>query len=158
MPYANNKEAAQPMYLVCLFSIFFGTFPRWSLNFCSRHFKPLAGLSLSLSEILNIDFVVTRLIRGSSRENRSSGFPTRSNTSQVVQSKMARGLKFRIYLEGLCCQHDQCIEYKDADQLHGYVFTYEKFRFSHDAAHLFIVTLICIPLDRLIHKISKFII
>ena len=36
-------------------------------------------------------------ILASLRENRSSGFPTRSDTSQAVQpQKMARGLKFRI--------------------------------------------------------------
>ena len=37
------------------------------------------------------------------RENRYSGFPTRSDTNQAVQpQKMARGLKFRIYkVDGL---------------------------------------------------------
>ena len=51
--------------------------------------------------------------------NRSSGFPTRSDTNRAVQpQKMARGLKFRIYEEeGL---HYPYSENKDADQLCGY--------------------------------------
>ena len=37
------------------------------------------------------------IIRASSQENRSSGFPTRFNTNRAVQpQKMAGGLKFRI--------------------------------------------------------------
>ena len=44
--------------------------------------------SLSQGNIIN---------RASLRENRSSEFPTRSDTNRAVQSqKMARGLKFRI--------------------------------------------------------------
>ena len=36
-------------------------------------------------------------IRAATRENRSSGFPTRSDTNRAVQSqKQARSLKFRI--------------------------------------------------------------
>ena len=52
-------------------------------------------------------------------ENRSSGFPTRSNTNQAVQRrKMARVLKFQIYeVEGL---YYPCSENKGADQLCGY--------------------------------------
>ena len=48
-----------------------------------------------------------------------SGFPTRSDTNQVVQpQKMARGLKFRIeVVNGL---YYLCSENKGADQLHGY--------------------------------------
>ena len=53
------------------------------------------------------------------RENRSSGFPTRSDTNRAVQAqKMARGLKFRIY------EVDEfyylCSENKGADQLRVY--------------------------------------
>ena len=46
----------------------------------------------------------------------SSGFPTRSDTNQAVQTqKMARGLKFWISeVEGL---YYPCSENKDADQL-----------------------------------------
>ena len=53
------------------------------------------------------------------RENLSSGFPTRSNTNRVVQSKkMARCLKFWFYeVEGL---YYPCSENKGADQLRGY--------------------------------------
>ena len=51
--------------------------------------------------------------------NRSSGFPTRSDTNQAVQSqKMARGMKFRIQeVEGL---YYPCSENEGADQLRGY--------------------------------------
>ena len=46
-------------------------------------------------------------------------FPTWSNTNQAVQlQKMARGLKFRIYVvEGV---YYPCSENKGADQLRGY--------------------------------------
>ena len=52
-------------------------------------------------------------------ENRSSGFPTRSDTNRAAQLlNMARGLKFRIYeVEGL---YYPCSENKDTDQLRGY--------------------------------------
>ena len=52
------------------------------------------------------------------RENRSLGFPTRSDTNQAVQpQKMARGLKFRIKVgEGLYYPFSKN---KDADQLRG---------------------------------------
>ena len=52
-------------------------------------------------------------------KNRYSGFPTRSHTNRAVQpQKMARGLRFRIYVvEGL---YYQCSENKGADQLRGY--------------------------------------
>ena len=52
-------------------------------------------------------------------ENRSSGFPTRSDTNRVVQSqKMAGDLKFRIKVaEGLYYPYS---ENKGADQLRGY--------------------------------------
>ena len=47
------------------------------------------------------------------------GFPTRSDTNQAVDpQKIARGLKFRIYIEeGL---YYPCSENKGADQLRGY--------------------------------------
>ena len=52
-------------------------------------------------------------------ENRSSGFPTRSDTNQAVQQqKIVRGLKFRIKeVKGL---YYPCSENKVDDQLHGY--------------------------------------
>ena len=51
--------------------------------------------------------------------NRSSGFPTRSHTNRAVLSqKMARDLKFRMYVvEGLYYPYS---ENKGADQLCGY--------------------------------------
>ena len=63
------------------------------------------------------------------RENRSSGFPTCSETNQAEQlQKMARGLKFQIYkVEGL---YYLCSENKGADQ------KLAKNRFSHDAAQM----------------------
>ena len=52
------------------------------------------------------------------RENRSSGFPTRSYTNQAVQSgKMAKGLKFWIYEEEELYYLRS--ENKGADQLHS---------------------------------------
>ena len=51
--------------------------------------------------------------------NRSSGFPTRSDTNRAVQQqKMARGLKFRTY-DGEVLYYP-CSENKGADQLRGY--------------------------------------
>ena len=54
-----------------------------------------------------------------SRENRSLGFPTRSDTNWPVQSqKQARSLKFRIKEEQrLYCP---CSENKSTDQLRSY--------------------------------------
>ena len=80
--------------------------------------------------------------RASLWENRSLGFPTRSDTNRAVQpQKMARGLKFRIYkVEGL---YYLCSENKDADQLRSYCaadlclcFRIWKSWFSHNAAHI----------------------
>ena len=68
-------------------------------------------------------------------------FPTWSETNQAVQlQKMARGLKFRIYVvEGLYYPYS---ENKGADQLRGYreadlrlCFAYAKHWFSHGVAH-----------------------
>ena len=81
--------------------------------------------------------------------NRSSGFPTRSDTNRAVQpQKMARGLKFRtLEVEGLYYLYSQN---KGADQLAGYheadlrlLFAYAKIRFSHDVAHLLIIFYCC---------------
>ena len=53
------------------------------------------------------------------RENRSSGFPTRSDTNQPVQSqKQARGLKFWLYVEDELYYPNS--ENKGTDQLHSY--------------------------------------
>ena len=51
--------------------------------------------------------------------NRSSGFPTRSDTNQAVYPQnMSRCLKFQFYeVEGL---YYPCSEIKGADQLRGY--------------------------------------
>ena len=59
------------------------------------------------------------IIWASTLENRSSGFPTRSDTNWTVQLlNMAKGLKFWIYeVEGL---YYPCSKNKDADQLRGY--------------------------------------
>ena len=52
-------------------------------------------------------------------ENRSSGFPTRSDTNQAVQpQKMATGLKFRI--KGEAGLYYPCSENEGADQLCSY--------------------------------------
>ena len=68
--------------------------------------------------------------------NRSSGFPTRSDTNQAVQlQKKARCLKFQVEeVEGL---YYPCSENKGADQLICvFVFAYLKCWFSHDAAQI----------------------
>ena len=66
-----------------------------------------------------------------SRENLSSGFPTRSNTDGAVQpSKMDRGLKFRIKeVEGFFYQVLICWAIT-------FVMAYAKRRSSYDMAHL----------------------
>ena len=70
------------------------------------------------------------------------GFLNRSHTNQAVQpQKMARGLKFRIYVvEGLCYLYSGN---KGADQLYSYcaadlhlVFAYAKILFSHNKAQI----------------------
>ena len=64
----------------------------------------------------------TSSICAASRENMSSGFPTKSDTNRAAQpQEMARGLKFRINKEeGF---YSMCSENKGADQLHYYCAT-----------------------------------
>ena len=75
-------------------------------EFCRKHYSSeralsVAGRHLSLS-----------------RENQSKGFSTRSDTNRVVQpQKMARGLKFRIYL---------CSENKKQLYICAFIFEYLK--------------------------------
>ena len=58
-------------------------------------------------------------MRASTRENRSSGFPTRSDTNRPVQAqKRARSLKFQILVEEELYYPSS--ENKGADQLRGY--------------------------------------
>ena len=73
---------------------------------------------------------------GESKENQSSGFPTRSDSNRSVQSQMqARSLKFWKKVEEELSY--PCSESKGADQLIcTFVFAYAKVRFSHDAAHM----------------------
>ena len=77
------------------------------------------------------------------RENQSSGFPTRSDTNQPVhQQKMARSLKFGNWEEHELCY--ECGENKGADQLCSYCtadlhlcFRIDKIIwFSKDTAHI----------------------
>ena len=71
--------------------------------------------SISVTNIKNI----TGNIRAAMRENRSSGFPTRYDTNQSVQSqKRARSLKFHIYEEEELYYLSS--ENKGADQLHSF--------------------------------------
>ena len=93
------------------------------------HFDPRAGFSFWLHQFLFIALLLLLSICNripvsdynwaSSWENRSSGFPTRSDTNRAVQPQnMARDLKFRIkVVEGL---YYPCSENKGADQLRGY--------------------------------------
>ena len=63
--------------------------------------------------------IMSVLIRAATRENRSSGFPTRCDTNRSVQSQeQARGLKFRLYVEEILYYPSS--ENKGADQLRGY--------------------------------------
>ena len=79
--------------------------------------------------------------------NWSSGFPTRPHTNQAVQPhKMARDMKFLIYeVEGLyylCSETKALIIFAVTPKLVCvFVFAYAKNRFSHDVAHLIMVTL-----------------
>ena len=59
------------------------------------------------------------MVLAATRENRSSGFPTRSDTNRAVQAqKMVMGRKFLIYkVKEL---HYPCSESKGADQLRSY--------------------------------------
>ena len=74
--------------------------------------------------------------------NPGTGFPTRSDTNRAAQLlNMARGLKFRIWVEEVL-YYPGC-KNKGVDQLRGYseadlrlVFAYAKSRFSNDTAHL----------------------
>ena len=77
-------------------------------------------------------------------ENRSSGFPTRSDTNRAARSlKMARGLKFRIKVVD---SRDCTIRMAKTKELISFVvtpklicifvFAYAKSRFSHNEAQL----------------------
>ena len=78
------------------------------------------------------------------QENRSWGFPTRSDTNLSVQlQKMARSLKFRFYEEEELYYLSS--KNKGADQLCSYCtadlqlcFCICQIRFSHDKAHLWL--------------------
>ena len=74
-------------------------------------------------------------------ENRSSGFPTRSDTNRAVQQqKMARGLNFGFRKKRDCAI---CVEKTKAliscavtaQLICVFVFAYAESRFSHDEAH-----------------------
>ena len=80
--------------------------------------------SVRPSILLNMDISATSKsnldqIWAATSENRTSGFPTRSDTNRAWQSlKIARDLKFRIKeVEGL---YYPWSENKDADQVRGY--------------------------------------
>ena len=63
----------------------------------------------------------------------SSGYPTRSDTNQAVQpQKMARGLRLRIGKLRDCPIYVAKIK----PLICGFVFTYAKIRFTHDAPNI----------------------
>ena len=75
------------------------------------------------------------------RENQSSGFPTRSDSNRPVQpQKMTRSLKFRYEEWGLCnpcCKTKALISCAITAQLIcAFVFTLAKLWFSYDVAHM----------------------
>ena len=73
---------------------------------------------LGLSHAVNAQEGIVYL-RAATRENRSSGFPTRSDTNRPVQAqKRARSLKFRIYVEEELYYPSS--ENKGADQLRSH--------------------------------------
>ena len=81
------------------------------------HFLLVTSHLLFSTKYFEDDF--SMINRASLRENRSSGFPTRSDTNQAVQPrKIARGLqKSDLGSKGL---YYPCSENKGADQLRGY--------------------------------------
>ena len=80
-------------------------------------------------------------VRATSRQNLSSGFPTRSDTNRAVQrQKMARGLTFRIYIEEefclLCSVNKGAICVVTAQLIWAFNSAYAKSGVSHDAASI----------------------
>ena len=78
--------------------------------------------------------------------NRTSGFPTRSDTNRAVQlQKMARGWTFRIKKVGdyiiYVVKTKALISFAvTAKLICLFVFAYAKSRFSHDEAHITCMT------------------
>ena len=73
-----------------------------------------------------------------SRENQSSGFPTRSDIIQAVQpQKIARGLKLQIYCTIRVAKTKALISFAvTAKLICVFVFAYAKGRFSYDATQM----------------------
>ena len=88
------------------------------INFGSDWFEPEDEFNPAnwdaSEQMMQVSYYLSLVLR-----NRSSGFPTRSDTNRAVQSQtMARGLKFRIsVVEELYYPYS---ENKGPDQLRGY--------------------------------------
>ena len=102
--------------------------------------------SMQMKSLSLVLYVFGIIIRAATRENRSSGFPTRSDTNRPVQSqKQARSLKFldlrrrEIHtLSTICVAKTKAlISFAvTAKLICAFVFALAKIRFSHDAAHM----------------------
>ena len=79
-------------------------------------------------------------IRAMSRENLSSGFPTRSNTNGTVQpQRIVRGFKFCTIYVAKTKALVSCVA--TAQLICAFDFTYAKSKFSHDTAHIIFISL-----------------
>ena len=142
------------IYSVCplVFDFQHKTFSIKSFSkFCRRNFVVCFFGALRVNSKVSGCLKLQQLYDPRRRENRSSGFPIRSDTNRAVQPmRIARGLKFRIWKEeGLYYLYSKN---KGADQLCGYrtadlrlcFCIYAKCRFSHDAAHtVFTLAVVC---------------
>ena len=95
----------------------------WRYEYCSSFSQLSFSLSKSFKTCLHQGYVISRMVLkwAATWENRSAGFPSRSDTNQPVHSQeIARSLKFRI-------KEDEELRYpssenKGADQLCSYCF------------------------------------
>ena len=88
----------------------------WAWLFIHKHEKiPIEAFECSSVCFCCLCFIISH-IWALLRENRSSGFPTRSDTNKIVQpNKMAGGLGFRIKIEEER-SHYPCRENKGTDR------------------------------------------
>ena len=99
-----------------------------------RHIYPRKVLVIPRKRWLRPDMAEKLLTGTLSINTNKSGFPTRSNTNQAVQTqKMARVVISDLWSRRivLCCEN------KGGDKLpHIFLFAYQKFIFFHDPAHI----------------------
>ena len=99
------------------------------------------GPVLLISKMLEF-WLIFYHIWAAMQENRSSGFPTRSDTNRPVQlQNMARSLKFRIRKKGNCTIPLAKTKALTAQVICIFVFVWAKIWFSHDMAHIHVFCL-----------------